>query len=203
MSNGRDVRVDGAATVTCGAGCYSAAAPSSGPLRVSVDGKQLVFTIPSTAPDAAALLDRVTNAYRSSKTIVFDEHLASSPTTSETTRFSVVAPHTLTYVTVNGPRAIVIGAKRWDKDTPRSPWVASSQTPLEVTQPYWRSPTNVFEVAPGVLTFLDRSIPAWFRVQLKDGLPHVQHMTAAAHFMVDRYVGFDGSVVVSPPTSSK
>ncbi len=54
-----------------------------------------------------------------------------------------------------------------------------------------------------MLTFLDRTIPAWFRVQLKDGLPNVQHMTAAAHFMVDRYVGFDGPVVVSPPTSSK
>jgi copper transport protein len=201
--NGRNVRIDNAATVTCGAGCYSASTPSTGALRVSVGGKQLVFAIPSSAPDAVALLDRVTTRYRHSKTIVFDEHLASSPTASETTRFSVVAPHTLTYVTVNGPRAIVIGTKRWDKDTPTSPWVKSQQTPLDVTQPYWHSPTNVFEVAPGVLTFLDRSIPAWFRIQLKDGRPSVQHMTAAAHFMVDRYVGFDGSVVVSPPTSSR
>jgi hypothetical protein len=159
--------------------------------------------VPATAPDSAALLARVTAAYRASKTIVFDEHLASSPTTSETTRFSVLAPHSLTYVTVNGPRAIVIGPKRWDKDTPNSKWVASPQTPLDVTQPYWRRPTNVHEVAPGVLTFLDRAIPAWFRVQLKDGRPHLQHMTAAAHFMVDRYVGFDVPLVVSPPTSSR
>ena len=82
-----------------------------------------------------------------------------------------------------------------------APWLRSQQTPLDVTQPYWQSPTNVHLVAPGVLTFLDRSVPAWFRVTLAGGLPAVMHMTAAAHFMTDRYVGFGEPVEISPPPS--
>jgi hypothetical protein len=79
--------------------------------------------------------------------------------------------------------------------------VPSTQTPLEVTQPYWTSPTNVHFVAPGVLTFLDRRIPAWFRLTLAGERPARVEMTAAAHFMVDRYVAFDGPVEISPPPS--
>ena len=56
-------------------------------------------------------------------------------------------------------------------------------------------------VAPGVITFFDRAIPAWFRVTLHRTRPSLMQMTAAAHFMVDRYVGFDGPVAISPPPS--
>ena len=58
-------------------------------------------------------------------------------------------------------------------------------------------------VAPGVLTFLDRRVPAWFRVTLAGELPAVMHMTAAAHFMTDRYVEFGGPVTISPPPPSR
>ncbi len=95
----------------------------------------------------------------------------------------------------------MIGARRWDRDRPGAPWLVSQQTPLDVTQPYWQTPTNVHLVAPGVLTFLDRRVPAWFRVTLAGQLPTRMHMTAAAHFMTERYVGFDGPVEVSPPPS--
>ena len=199
--NGRAVRIDGAATVSCGAGCYRAATPPAGPLRVAVGGRSLTFALPSSAPDAAPELARVTAAYRRSKTIVFDETLASNPANAETTLFQLVAPHTLRYDTEGGPSAVVIGPRRWDRDTPASRWIASPQTPLDVTQPYWRSATNVHEIAPGELTFLDRTIPAWFRLTLVNGRPSLQHMTAAAHFMVDRYRGFDVPVAVSPPAS--
>ncbi len=74
------------------------------------------------------------------------------------------------------------------------------RSPLDVTQPYWQTPSNVHLVAPGTLTFLDRRVPAWFRVTVAGGLPTRMHMTAAAHFMTDRYVGFDGPVTVSPPS---
>jgi hypothetical protein len=70
-----------------------------------------------------------------------------------------------------------------------------------VTKPYWQAPTNVHLVAPGVLTFLDRRIPAWFRITLEGRLPARMHMTAAAHFMTDRYVEFGGPAEVSPPPS--
>jgi copper transport protein len=199
--DGRSVLVNRVAATSCGPGCYRASVAASGPLRVSVDGRTLTFDIAPNAPDATALLARVTRAYRNARTIVFDETLASSPDNATTTRFTVVAPNRLSYRTHNGPSAIVIGARRWDRDTDRSPWRASGQTPLEVTRPYWTAPTNAHLVASDTITFLDRRIPAWFRVTLRDGRPAVQHMTAAAHFMTDRYVGFDVSAAVSPPSS--
>jgi hypothetical protein len=67
--------------------------------------------------------------------------------------------------------------------------------------PYWGQATNVRLVAPNTLTFLDRSIPAWFRVTIDErSLPQQVHMTAAAHFMVDRYVDFGDSGPLSPPS---
>jgi len=168
---------------------------------VAIGSDALVFALPVRAPGAAALLARLTRAYRASRSIVFDERLASSPTNAQTTRFTVVAPDRLAYQTRGGASAVVIGARRWDRARAGAGWVASPQTPIDVTDPYWKSPTNAHLVAPNTITFLDRRIPAWFRVTLADGRPTVSHMTSAAHFMVDRYVGFDGPATVSPPPS--
>ena len=200
--DGRRVLVEGHAATPCGSGCYRASA-SGARVRVAVDGRSLTFTAPERAPDATQLLRRVTRAYRASKTIVFDERLASSPTNAETTRFTAAAPDRLTYAIRGGPSAIVIGARRWDRDRPGVPLVESAQNPLDVTQPYWRLPTNAHLVAPGVITFLDRRIPAWFRVTVHGTRPSRMRMTAAAHFMVDRYVAFDGPVTISPPPPSR
>lgn len=198
--DGRAVEVDGVSATSCGSGCYRAPARGGAEVRVSVDGRTLSFRVTASAPDATRLLAQVTRAYRNARTIVFDETLASTPTNATTTRFTVVAPHTLAYRTHGGPSAIVIGARRWDRASDSAPWVASGQTPLDVTHPYWTKPTNVHLVAPNTITFLDRSIPAWFRVTLRGGRPSIQHMTAAAHFMTDDYVGFDVPVTVSPPS---
>ena len=198
-SSGRSVAIDGAAATSCGAGCYRGAAPT-GPLRVEIEGRTLTFDVPERAPDATARLRAVTNAYRGSHTIVFDETLASTPSNAQTTRFTVVAPHSLSYRTRGGASAVVIGTRRWDRERSGASWLESQQTLLDVTQPYWQSPTNAHLVAPGVLTFLDRRIPAWFRVRVAGGRPKLVHMTAAAHFMVDRYVGFDVPAAVSPPS---
>jgi hypothetical protein len=200
--SGRTVLVAGRPASSCGSGCYRAAAPA-GPLRVTVNGRTLTFSIPDRAPDASGLLRDVTKHYRAARTIVFDELLASSPTDREQTRFSVVAPNRLSYSIQNGPSAIVIGGVRWDRDRAGARWLRSQQTPLDVTQPYWQTPTNVHLVAPGVLTFVDRRVPAWFRVTLSGRLPARMHMTAAAHFMTDSYVGFDGPITISPPPPSR
>ena len=50
--------------------------------------------------------------------------------------------------------------------------------------------------------FADPSVPAFFTLTLdrRTLRPRVLHMTAAAHFMTDRYVGFDVPVEVSPPS---
>jgi hypothetical protein len=194
--DGRRVEVDGVAATPCGSGCYRAPAGA----RVTVDGTPLAFDAPAQAPAAARELARITAAYRASHTIVFDETLGSTPANASVTRFVAVAPHRLSYDTRGGPAARVIGGRRWDRVSPGARWVESSQTPLDVTQPYWSAPTNVHEVRPGTFTFLDRSIPAWFRLTVAHGRPVVDRMTAAAHFMVDRYVGFDVPAAVSPPS---
>jgi copper transport protein len=197
----REVRVNGATATACGSGCYRAASPAAGPLRVSVGDRKLTFDIAANAPDAAAILERITRTYRASRTIVFDETLASTPTNAQTTRFTVVAPHNLAYATRNGgPAAIVIGTRRWDRATGNAPWQPTSQTPIDVTSPYWTRPTNAHLVGPNTITFLDRRIRGWFEVTFNGSRPTVSHMTAAAHFMTDRYVGFDMPVVVSPPS---
>lgn len=123
------------------------------------------------------------------------------PKNAETTRFEIVAPHSRAYATRGGPSAIVIGTRRRGPERAGAPLLESAQTPLEVTQPYGRNPTNVHLVAAGVLRFFDRRPPAWFRVALHGVRPAHMQMTAAAHFMVDRYVGFDGPVAISPPPS--
>ena len=197
--DGRRVTIGGAATEPCGSGCYRASA-GRGALRVGIGGSTMTFDVPDHAPRADALLRRVTRAYRSSQTLVFDERLGSTPTNFSTTRFEIVAPHTLSYVTKGGPAGIVIGTRRWDRDSPTGPWAKSAQTPLDVTLPYWSNPTNVRLVAPGVVTLLDRRIPAWFRVSLAGIRPRRVEMAAAGHFMVDRYAGFDVPVVISPPS---
>jgi copper transport protein len=196
----RDVRVNGVTATACGSGCYRAPSPATGPLRVSVGDRTLAFDISTAAPDATAILGRITHAYRASRTIVFDETLASSPTNAQTTRFTVVAPHNLSYETRGGPGAIVIGTRRWDRSTRSAPWQPTSQTPIDVTTPYWTRPTNAHLVGPNTITFLDRQIPAFFHVTFRGSRPTVSHMTAAAHFMTDRYVGFDVPAVVSPPS---
>jgi copper transport protein len=198
--SGRTVRVGGRAAAPCGSGCYRTTAPN-GPVAVTVDGRTLRFDLPATAPSAPHLLARVTRGYRSARTIVFDESLRSGPGDGEITHFELVAPDRLAYRISGGSQAVVIGGRRWDRSTSTARWIESQQTPLTVTQPYWGHATNVHLVAPHTLTFLDRSIPAWFRVTIgARDLPRQTHMTAAAHFMVDRYVGYGVPVEVSPPS---
>jgi copper transport protein len=198
--DGRIVTVDGTPARSCGSGCYRAAAVPGG-LSIGVGGKTIVFDLPAHAPDGYALLQRVDRTYRTARTAVFDEHLASTPTNGQTTRFKLVAPDRLAYQTKGGPAAVVIGTRRWDRDSSRAPWVESAQTRLDVMQPYWGNPTNVHEIAPNVLTFVDRRVPAWFRVTLTGARPQRVQMTAAGHFMVERYVGIDVPLGISPPPS--
>ena len=196
---GESVAINGRPTTSCGSGCYRAAA-GPGPVRVRVRGREATFDIPATAPDATAQLRAVTKRYRDSRTVVFDEALSATGRGGIHSHFITIAPNRLSYQIRGGPSAVVIGSRRWDRDAAGKPFVESSQTPLDVTQPTWTTYSNVHEVAPGVLTFLDRKLPAWFRVTLAGPLPRTVHMTAAAHFMTESYVGFDVPATVSPPS---
>jgi copper transport protein len=199
-ADGRDVRIDGNRGEACGSGCYRAAA-GAGPVAVTIDGRRTTFDIPARAPDATKRLAALSRTVRRARTIVFEETLASSPTVRGTSRFRLVAPDRLAYTTSDGQSAIVIGERRWDRERPGGPFVESAQTRLDVTAPYWAKVTNVHAVAPGVVTFVDPRVPAWFRIDLRGTHPRRVRMTAAGHFMVDRYIGFDVPVTVSPPPS--
>lgn len=197
--SGRVVLVDGRRAEPCGSGCYRAPAEGRS-VKVTVGRRALAFRLDPRAPDATARLAALTARYEAQRSVVFDERLASTPTDAVETVFTLVAPDRLAYTIRGGPAAVVIGARRWDRATPKGRYVESQTTPLTVPRPYWSEVTNVHEVAPGVLTFLDRELPAWFRVTIAGGLPHLVRMTAAAHFMVDRYRSFDGPAAVSPPS---
>jgi copper transport protein len=201
-ASGLDVRVDGRPAVPCGSGCYRAPA-RSGPLTVRIGGERAVFAVSPTAPAATELVTRLTRAYRARRTVAYTERLASTPTNAQVTRFRLQAPDRLAYATAGGPQAIVVGARRWDRPSASARWQRSATSPLTVPSPYWTTVTNAHLVAPRTVTFLDRSIPAWFRVVLEPSrdLPRRVDMTAAAHFMVDRYSRFDGPLTISAPAS--
>jgi hypothetical protein len=51
------------------------------------------------------------------------------------------------------------------------------------------------------VSFADPTVPAYFTVTIDSRtlLPRVLHMTAAAHFMTDRYVKFNAPPAIRPP----
>ena len=197
--NDHDVRINGSPTVFCGGGCYRGRT-DAGAVHVTIDGKNTVFSVPAQAPDGTELLRLATRGYRKARTIVFEQRSESgSGRPTGRAVFTLAAPHRLKYITSDGNAAVIIGRRRWDRDAPGKPFVESPQTPLHLGQPLWSSSTNAHEVAPGVVTFFDRTLMAWFRVTVRKSLPRVAQMTAAGHFMTERYLRFNSTVVIVPP----
>ena len=79
---GRTVTVAGTATRSCGSGCYVAQTSARGDVAVLVDGRRFSFAFPREAPDATALLQRATTAFRALHSVTYVERLASSTTST-------------------------------------------------------------------------------------------------------------------------
>src|SRR5207253_4631656 len=92
---------------------------------------------PARAPAADEFVRRVARSLRSARALVIDERLASSPKGAIVARFEVAAPDRLRYRIAGGSDAIVIGARRWDRASPRERWVPSQQTPLTLPAVPW------------------------------------------------------------------
>lgn len=191
----------------CGSGCYAGSLAGS-PRRVTVrvGNASVPFEFPARAPAADALVRRVARSLRSARSLVIEERLKSSPKVGIEARFEVSAPDRLRYQISGGSDAIVIGARRWDRATPRERWVPSQQTPLSLPAvPWGGSPQDARLVgATGrlwIVTLLDREIPAWFelRIDKRTLRPAEVRMIAAAHFMRDRYSRYDEPLRISPP----
>jgi copper transport protein len=194
-----------AAGASCGAGCYSASLAASRvrTVDVVVSGRRVRFPV-YAGPSAAGIVIRATRVFNSLRSLVYDESLASNPTNRILTHFEMVAPDRLAYRIAGGQDAIVVGARRWDR-SPGGRWTPSPQSPLHIPSAPWsiirdarligRTP-RLWRVA-----FLDPTVPAWFEITLDRRTLRTldSHMTAAAHFMHDRYRRFNAPLHITPP----
>jgi copper transport protein len=221
--DGLRARISGGAAEPCGPGCYRRTIPLPTPPRrvtVHLEGAgvrpaTLRFVLPRRwpAPAATALVRRVDRVFRELSSVVIHEHLASSATNAITTTYRLAAPDRLAYSIVNGPKAVVIGATRWDK-LPGGRWERSQTERIREPQPFWGSDprTNAHLLGTGtvggrpvkVASFYDPRLPAWFvlTVDAATGRLLVLRMTAQAHFMRHRYTDFDQPMAIVPPTAT-
>jgi copper transport protein len=199
--NGLDVTIDGHTAAVCGRGCYRVTGRPEATARVTVDGREATFATHLGAPPADALVRRLAARFRAFHSVEYVEHLASSPTQAITARWRLEEPDRLSYTIRGGAAAVVIGATRWDRTPGSRRWVKSGQTPLSMPAPQWAEESNAHLIAPGTVAFVDRSTPAYFTVDFDPATlkPRLLHMTAAAHFMTDRYVRFDSGPALRPP----
>jgi len=199
----------GAAAVPCGSGCYSAPLAARGTVTVEVTGlgpmRRATFALPASAPAADKLVRRAQRVFHGLAGVSYRERLASDLTHVVVSRWRIERPNRVFYAIPGGAEGIVVGTRRWDRDTPGGRWRASAQTPLTQPATQWETSTNAHVVARGrgtvTVTFADPGIPAFFSVVFdrRTLLPRVLHMTAAAHFMTDRYTGFDPTRVIRAP----
>ena len=213
---GRVVRARGA---DCGVGCYGATVATGPPSRVAVTigrgagPRRFEFVLPRAWPhtDASALVSRSGRVWRNLTTLVWRERLASDSRHAIRTVYRVAAPDRLSYQVAGGAAAVVIGHRRWDRDTPTDSWQRTTQQPpLRQPAPFWSSVRNAHIVASPTIrghrawriTFFDPRTPAWFTVVLdRQSLRTLElHMVTTAHFMHDVYGPFNEPLRLRPPT---
>jgi hypothetical protein len=197
-ASGRNVTIDGRATTPCGQGCYRLEGAHALSVDVEVDGQKTTFALPRSKTPAAKTLQDIRRAFLASKSIVYVEHLASGPAHAITANWILEAPNRLSYTIRGGASAIVIGNRRWDRDRPGTPWAESPQTPLSMPVTQWRRATNVWQISAHHIVFVDPTIPAYFDLAFHER-PSLLRMTAAGHFMTDRYLSFDSAPAIRPP----
>jgi copper transport protein len=199
----------GAGGSPCGNGCYSASVPVHGRVRVVVDGfgprETATFYVPAHTPPAAATVQALQRAFRALPGVTYIEHLASSPTEEIVARWRLERPNRLSYAIEGEGRGIAIGTRRWDQSG-RARWVPSPQNPaLPQPNTLWEHATNAHVLSVDgnleTVSFADPGLGAFFTATFdrRTLRPVVVHMTAAAHFMTDRYVGFNPAREIRPP----
>jgi copper transport protein len=207
--SGLDVRLNGVAASACGAGCYRTDRAPGATVAVQIDkfGPTLrtTFAVPPAPVPGDALLRGLENRYGSLRSVFYLERLASSPSQVVNALWRLEGPNRLSYQIPGGAEGIVIGNRRWDRSTPDGAWQESAQQQLPQPATLWSQIANVHVVASDAdtktLTFLDPETPAYFEVTLntRSLLPRTVKMTAASHFMVDRYVRFNAPRAIYPP----
>jgi copper transport protein len=216
--------VDGPADTpapACGPGCYSALVARRGagaPRFVSarLEGRNrppesVVFRLSERwpPPPAGSIVRRAAGTFRSLSSVSVLDSIESRPGSRVVSLFRFRAPDRMSYAIRGGAQAVVIGPRRWDRPSRTAAWTASPQQPLSVPAPPWSSARDARVLRASVLggrrvlvvSFLDPVGPAWFTIQVepRTGRTLDVRMTAAAHFMHERYSGFDAPVEIRPP----
>jgi hypothetical protein len=218
-----DFRVPGRPPVraeTCGAGCYRAAVVAQAPrtVEVAIRGESrpastVSFPLPAsvTGAPAAAIVHRADRTWRSLRTLVVHDRLASGPGNAVTTLWRFVAPDRTAYVIDNGPQAVVIGDRRWDR-LPGHDWQFSQQDSLPQPVPLWEEVSNARLLGTATVrgrpawkvAFFDPQIHAWFTIWVDRETARTLElrMTAQAHFMHQVYGPFDRPLRIVPPAKA-
>jgi hypothetical protein len=202
----------------CGPGCLRLAVPvlegSAADLAVSVErpGKprrDVLFRLPARLPPSGAPeLAAAKRAMRALGSVRIAEHL-STGAASLSSWWTMAAPDRLRVSGSDGSRSVVIGARRWDRSRGDA-WVESEAEPLRLPDFQWLEARHARiigkTVRDGVTLLLvgaaDLERSWWFVLAVRpDGLVVESRMLAPAHFMVDRYSGFDAPVTIEPPAS--
>ena len=220
-ANGLSVSFDsGGSSVSakpCGAGCYAASlsGASSHVVSVHIHGpnrptSSVAFTLPASVPgpSAAALVRRAATTWRRLKTLVDHDRLSSGPGATIHTVWQFQALYRYTYVIRNGPQAVSIGTRRWDR-LPGQRWQESQQDPIRQPIPLWQGVSNAHLLGTSTLrgrpvvraSFFDPQLHAWFTIVVDQAAMHTLdlHMTATAHFMHEVYGPFDSRLRIVPP----
>ncbi|MEP6811742.1 MAG: copper resistance protein CopC [Actinomycetota bacterium] len=207
--SGLDVRLNGRSASACGHGCYTVDRAPGTAVDVQIDKfgptQRTTFPVPAATRPADGLLRRIEVRYRTRRSVFFLERLASSPSHQVSALWRLEAPDRLAYQIPGGAEGIVIGNRRWDRSTPDAAWRESPQTQLPQPATQWNQIANVNVVAADTetktITFVDPTTPAYFQVvvDVHTLLPRSVNMTAAAHFMVDRYIRFNAPRAIFPP----
>ena len=204
---------------SCGPGCYAAATRVRSPVRrvaIALGGRgrppsTVAFALPAHWPvSAAPLLRGAERVFRSLRGVVYHQTLSSGPRVTTTSVWRSEAPNRLTYRSANGDAGVVIGKTRWDLVVGGG-WKRSLQNPpLAMPSPPWAAGAYDVTLLGGgrlngraVVRFsmFEPTTPAWYTVTLERSTLRTLNvsMTAAAHFMQDRYVAFNAPRQIRPP----
>ena len=211
--SGLTVTLNGKRAQSCGSGCYRvrlAGRPRSVTVHVRKTNWNVDLPTPWPPRDGTAIVDQATAAWRGLNSLSFEERLASSARHATRSTWRVEAPGKVAYRIPGGPEGIVIGERRWDRDTPKGNWIESRQTRLTQPVAAWTAAQDAHVLGAGVLrgrpvwkvSFFDPGTPAWFTVAIDKKTYHTLEtdMIATAHFMHDVYGAFNATPAIKPPS---
>jgi copper transport protein len=222
------IRLDGrwrsAEARVCGSGCYSAHGISAEQTRalavVLSDGRGtsvVPFSLPPfPAPAGAELVRRAARKYRHLRSLRIQDRLTSDGRHVVLSTWKIVAPDRFAY-TIQGPRgssATVIGMRRWDRSR-GGRWQFSEASRIPEPTPFWGEEpvTNAHVIgsawinhrAAWVVSFFVPGFPGWFTASIEKRTHSMVdlRMVATAHFMHERYMGFNQPIKIAPPRARR